>query len=286
MSGINGMNMGGNNYNISLPIIASSQQMQNGNGHLDNSYMYNINANNNQNMPYSQRRSETPNVQSSNYIMSEIKNMKHLIKATYESQTEMQGKIIEYNRIIAQQENIIRLNNIKLSEHDTKLTDILLSFDNYLKLHDKTTKIVNEVQRRLDNTVSISDYSEFKSNYYSTKAIIDNQIASLYHTNEETQMKVIESTKENKRLQEYILDKVKNVENNLTHTILDYQRNTIKIQEAKDQSINGQFNHVRSLIQIVESNLNEEKKYRKSLLDNFKNEIFGLFKQFEDKFSR
>lgn len=279
------MNFGGNDYNnnISLPIINSTQS-QNGNARNDQSYLYNINTNNNQNMSYLQRRTETPNDQSYNYIMSEIKNMKQLIKATYEGQTEIQGKIIEYNRIISQQENIIRLNNIKLSEHDNKLTDILLSFDNYLKLHDKTTKITNEVQKRLDNTVSISDYSEFKTNYYSTKTITDNQIASLYHTNEESQMKLVETTYENKRLQEYIIDKVTNVENKLSHSILDYQRNSSKIQEAQYQSINGQFNHIMSLIQLMESKINEEGQYKKIILEKFQGEIYNLSKLFDDKF--
>ena len=67
-------------------------------------------------------------------LYNEIKQIKAMLAKSFDNQNEMQTKIIEYNKIISEQENIIRLNNIKLNEHDSKLTEILLSFNNYLQL--------------------------------------------------------------------------------------------------------------------------------------------------------
>ena len=61
---------------------------------------------------------------SSNQILNEINNLKMILTRTMKNQTETQNKIMEYDKIINEQENIIRLNNLKLNEHDNKLTEI------------------------------------------------------------------------------------------------------------------------------------------------------------------
>ena len=52
-------------------------------------------------------------------VYKEIQNLKNLISKSFQNQSEIQEKIIEYNKIIAEQEKIIRINNIKLNEHDS-----------------------------------------------------------------------------------------------------------------------------------------------------------------------
>ena len=99
-------------------------------------------------------------------VYKEIQNLKNLISKSFQNQSEMQEKIIEYNKIIAEQEKIIRINNIKLNEHDSKLTEILLSFNNYLQLNEKSSTIVNEVQKRLEECVKNLDFNELKGTVY------------------------------------------------------------------------------------------------------------------------
>ena len=107
------------------------------------SYSNNDNISNLYNQ-YLSQRSQSANEPSNIMIMNEIKSIKQIIKTQFENQNELQSKIIDYNKIISQQENIIRLNNLKLSEHDTKLTDILLSFSNFLKYQEKTNNILKD----------------------------------------------------------------------------------------------------------------------------------------------
>ena len=83
------------------------------------SYSNNDNISNLYNQ-YLSQRSQSANEPSNIMIMNEIKSIKQIIKTQFENQNELQSKIIDYNKIISQQENIIRLNNLKLSEHDTK----------------------------------------------------------------------------------------------------------------------------------------------------------------------
>ena len=61
-------------------------------------------------------------------VYKEIQNLKNFMSKTFQNQSEMQEKIIEYNKIINEQSEIIRLNFFKLNEHDNKLTEVLLSF--------------------------------------------------------------------------------------------------------------------------------------------------------------
>ena len=81
------------------------------------------NINNNYNSLY--------NISERNSKNKEFDKLKILFGKNLQNQNEMQNKIIDYNKIISSQDNIIRLNNIKLNEHDHKLTEILVSFNNF-----------------------------------------------------------------------------------------------------------------------------------------------------------
>ena len=124
-------------------------------------YLNNNNSINNQNI--SENLNENKKLDgniSNNQLLTEINNLKMMLSRTMKNQTETQNKIMEYDKIISEQENIIRLNNLKLNEHDNKLTEILLSFNNYLQLNEKTSMIINDTQKKMDNFVKSSDFNK------------------------------------------------------------------------------------------------------------------------------
>ncbi len=97
-------------------------------------------------------------------LYQEINGFKKLLKYIMESQTEMQKKIIDYNKYITEQENITRINNLKLNEHDSKLTEILITFNNYLKLNDNSTQVINNLTKNYENTAKKGELNEVKAN--------------------------------------------------------------------------------------------------------------------------
>jgi len=66
-----------------------------------------------------------------NAIISELNNLKKLVKKLYEGQTDTQLRLNDYTKIFSEHDSISRINNLKINEHDTKITEILLSFNNY-----------------------------------------------------------------------------------------------------------------------------------------------------------
>ena len=152
----------------------------------------NLNENLNENKNLILDEQNYGNTVSNNQLLTEINNLKMILTRTMKNQTETQNKIMEYDKIISEQENIIRydkiiseqeniirLNNLKLNEHDNKLTEILLSFNNYLQLNEKTSMIINDAQKKMDNFVKSSDFIDLKSTMYSLNKENENKIMEL-----------------------------------------------------------------------------------------------------------
>jgi len=127
------------------------------------------NINNNFNIPNSNfdeqfKQGNNFQIRDQDSLQQEMNGFKKLLKYIMESQTEMQRKIIDYNKYITEQENITRLNNLKINEHDSKLTEILITFNNYLKLNDNSTTIINNLTKNYENSVKKVELNEVKAN--------------------------------------------------------------------------------------------------------------------------
>lgn len=219
-------------------------------------------------------------------LYNEIKQIKAMLAKSFDNQNEMQTKIIEYNKIISEQENIIRLNNIKLNEHDSKLTEILLSFNNYLQLNDKSTTIINEVQKKIDNCISRDEHNDLKSTVYNLNKVNENKLNEINHTNDEIKMNFSEMVKENETYQKFTLEKIKNVQKEAMETRLQQQNDLIKMDESKESRFNAQFNQIKNTIALVDKNLKEESEFRKKMIDGLRNDILQIFSRNDEKFQK
>ena len=218
-------------------------------------------------------------------VYKEIQNLKNLISKSFQNQSEMQEKIIEYNKIISEQEKIIRINNIKLNEHDSKLTEILLSFNNYLQLNEKSTTIINEVQKKLDDCVKNLDFNELKGTVYQFNKNNENKINEIIHTLGDMNLNLSEMKKENEQYQKFTLEKIKTVQTEAVESRLQQQNELIKMDESKENRINAQFAQVKNMVDITNKNLIEETDFRKKMINDVRNEFMQIFTKNDEKIS-
>ena len=250
-------------------------------------YLNNNNSINNQNI--SENLSENKKLDgniSNNQLLTEINNLKMMLSRTMKNQTETQNKIMEYDKIISEQENIIRLNNLKLNEHDNKLTEILLSFNNYLQLNEKTSMIINDTQKKMDNFVKSSDFIDLKSTVYTLNKENENKIMELNSLCGDLDNKVTEMGKENENYQKFALERMKQIQKDSMDTRLQQQNELIKMEDARDNRINAQFSQLKNLISINDNNIKEEQEYRKTMINDLRNEILNIFGEKDDQISK
>ena len=220
---------------------------------------------------------------SNTQIIQEINNLKMMFSRSMQNQNEMQNKIIEYNKIINEQENIIRLNNLKLNEHDNKLTEILLSFNNYLQLNEKTSVIINDVQKKMDNFVNNNDFIDLKSTMYNLNKANENKINEINSIYEDMSNKLNEMGKENENYQKFTLEKLKTIQKDSMDTRLQQQNELIKMEDSKENRLNAQFSQIKNLLTLTDKNIKEETEFRKNMINDLRNEILSIFAQKDDQ---
>ena len=269
----------------SLPPISQSPSYQN----IQSSNNMNYNNNNNISNLYNRylsQRSVSANEPSNSTLMNEIKSIKQILKTQFENQNELQSKIIDYNKIISQQENIIRLNNIKLSEHDTKLTDILMSFSNFLKYQEKTNNILNTCQDSINNTLATKqELNEFKNFTVGFKQNLEEQIKGIYHFKSDLLLKLTEIREENKNYQQYSINKIKEIQSQTENNLLKFQNDNMKTFQNQKDNLTAQAAQLKGLVQLVEINLNEETKSRKFALEKVYSDIKLTTDKIDTKFA-
>ncbi len=255
----------------------TASQSSNYNNNLNDQYNNNINPLEDSNNITATNKSNTTQ------IFQEINNLKMMLSKSMQNQTEMQNKIIEYNKIINEQENIIRLNNLKLNEHDNKLTEILLSFNNYLQLNEKTSVIISDVQKKMDTFVNNTDFTDLKSTMYNLNKVNENKIIEMNSIYEDMSNKLNEMGKENENYQKFTLEKLKTIQKDSMDTRLQQQNELIKMEDSKENRINAQFSQIKSLLSLTDKNIKEETEFRKNMINDLRNEVLNIFAQKDDQ---
>ena len=228
----------------------------------------------------------TVTLQQFNELSQEIRELKMVLSKSLQTQNEMQNKIIEYNKLIAEQEKVIRMSNYKLNEHDSKLTEILLSFNNYLQINEKSSTTINEVQKKLDNCISKAELTDLRSTVYTLNKNNETNINELSSSITTLNLKINEFSQENETYQKFTLEKIQNVQKDAMESRLEQQNELIKLEESKEARLTAQFNQLRNNIGMVEKNLQEESDYRKKMIDTLREEVLESFQRHEEKFKK
>ena len=200
-----------NEYN---PIKIKSTQMQPINGNV---YLPPITDGNNQNFNmdirniHSREREKINNQQhnifdnysksnllqqnDSNFLIQEINNLKKIIKKLVETQADSQLRMNEYTKIFSEQDSNFRINNIKLNEHDSKITEILMTFNNYLSLNDQSTKVINDLTSNFDTLAKRADIADIRNKFSNFDKIMDGKLLDLNSKYEDLFVKFQEISK-------------------------------------------------------------------------------------------
>ena len=262
-------NLDTNSYNN---INRPSSQSSNYNNNINLNDQYNNNLNNLED----NSNANINNTSANSQIYHEINNLKMMLSKSMQNQNEMQNKIIEYNKIINEQENIIRLNNLKLNEHDNKLTEILLSFNNYLQLNEKTSVIINDVQKKMDNFVNNTEFTDLKSTMYNLNKVNESKINEMSNIYQDMSNKLNEMGKENENYQKFTLEKLKTIQKDSMDTRL-------QMEDSKENRINAQFSQIKNFLSLTDKNLKEETEFRKNMINDLRNEVLNIFAQKDDQ---
>ena len=215
----------------------------------------------------------------------DIDNLKMLLSKCLQNQNEMKNQIIEYNKIISSQENIIRINNLKLNEHDNKLTEILLSFNNFLQYNEKTGSIISDIQKNIETFVKIDEFTNLKNNIYSLIKNNENKINDINNNIEDIKLNINENKKENDTYQKYSLEKITSIQTEFLNNKLEQQNELLKFEDTRNESVKMQINQIKNQIKLNENNIKDEIDKRKEMVNELREEILSIFNKNDEKFA-
>ena len=252
-------------YSNNLPIIRSQTPI------IDN----NINNNNNNSNSY---------LVSQN-MMKEIRELKMSFKTQLQNQNELQKKLIDSYKIISQQDNIIRLNTSKINEHDLKLSNILSSFNNFLKVQENTNNNLNECQDRLNTLLPIETFSSFKSQIQNNNMKINENLKKIFSYNDNTDLILndLKNTDENNL--KLLLKKIKIITDKEENFFADKHQENLNYIKDHNSIILSKINQLKEFIDKLQLQIGEEINYRKMNDDKIIKDLTNYINQkYEEKF--
>ena len=156
-----------------------------------------------------------------------------MVSKLIENQNNINLQISDFNKVITEQDADIKLNNQKLTNHDNKLTEILVSFNNFLQINENTKKSINEMQNILDDTVKYNDYSSFKEEVYSNITNTESKLKEIFHNFGDIDLKLNEQQKENENYQRFTLDKISTIQKEAMNSRIAAQNELIQLEDSK-----------------------------------------------------
>ena len=271
------------NRNTLPPIIYNNHQQYSDNDNYSNSYQImrtqtplidNQNSNNNNNFLSIQN------------MMKEIRELKLSLKNQLINQNELEKKLIDSYKLLSQQDNIIRLNASKINEHDLKITNVLNSFNNFLKIQEKTSNIINECQDKVNNKLlPTSIFTSFKSqilaNNLSVKENLDKIIS--YNDNTELILQDLKNTDQNNL--NLVLNKIKLMSDKEENFFLEKHKENLNYMKDHDSIIQAQLNKVKQVNENIQVQIIEEKNLRKNNYDRILKDVINYINnKYEEKF--
>ena len=252
-------------YSNNLPIIRSQTPI------IDN----NINNNNNNSNSY---------LVSQN-MMKEIRELKMSFKTQLQNQNELQKKLIDSYKIISQQDNIIRLNTSKINEHDLKLSNILSSFNNFLKVQENTNNNLNECQDKINTLLPIETFSSFKSQIQNNNMKINENLKKIFSYNDNTDLILndLKNTDENNL--KLLLKKIKIITDKEENFFADKHQENLNYIKDHNSIILSKINQLKEFIDKLQLQIGEEINYRKMNDDKIIKDLTNYINQkYDEKF--
>ena len=257
------------NNNVYLPPIQDNPQQ---NQQINNNPQRNLQSRGDQQQQSENNNYDNTPQYSNNFLAAEIGSLKKMVKKLLETQSDTQTRMNDYNKYFAEQESTIRVNNVKINEHDSKITEILMTFNNYLSLNDQSAKAINELSSNYDNVARKQDFFDIKNKFHNFDKIVESRLGEINGKFEDLSVKYQEIAKEQEVFQKYTLEKLKNYQLDNADNKIFQQQAIIKLEESKENRANFQIDTLRNLVRTCEKNIKAEETLRKSALENLRAE--------------
>ena len=250
------------NYSNSYQIIRSQTPL------LDNQ-----NVNNNSVLSYQN-------------LMKEIRELKLSLKNQLINQNELEKKLIDSYKLLSQQDNIIRLNASKINEHDLKITNVLNSFNNFLKIQEKTNNLINDCQDKVNNKLlPISVFTSFKSQMVSNNITFKENFEKIFTYNDNTELILQDLKNTDKNNLNLLLSKIKLITDKEESFFLEKHEENLNYIKDHNNIIQSQMNQLKQITENTQAQIEEEKNLRKMNNDKILKDIINYIEnKYEEKF--
>jgi hypothetical protein len=148
----------------------------------------------------------------------------------------------------------------KLQDNESRLTEMIISFNNYIQLNEQSTQTIHNIQQ---------DLLELKNTLYTVNKTNETTLHDL-------SLKV--ST-----LNIQINDTIQHIHNNAMQSRFAQQNELLKLEENKEMKLLMQVNQMKNNINNVERSIREECELRKQITENIRNDINNAIKQMDEK---
>ena len=270
------------NRNTLPPIIYNNHQQYSENDNYSNSYQIrsqtplldNQNSNNNNNFLSIQN------------MMKEIRELKLSLKNQLMNQNELEKKLIDSYKLLSQQDNIIRLNASKINEHDLKITNVLNSFNNFLKIQEKTSNIINECQDKVNNKLlPTSIFTSFKSQILANNLSVKENLEKIISYNDNTELILQDLKNTDQNNLNLVLNKIKLMSDKEENFFLEKHKENLNYMKDHDSIIQAQLNKVKQVNENIQAQIIEEKNLRKNNYDRILKDVINYINnKYEEKF--
>ena len=270
------------NRNTLPPISNYSYQPAVENGNFSNSYQ----ILRTQTPVLENQNSGNANIISYQNMMKEIRELKLSLKNQLINQNELEKKLIDSYKLLSQQDNLLRLNSSKINEHDLKITNVLNSFNNFLKIQEKTSNLINDCQDKVNNKLlPINVFTSFKSQMLNNNIHVKENFEKIFSYNDNTELILQDLKNTDQNNLSLLLSKIKMITDKEESFFLEKHEENLNYIKDHDNIILAQINQLKQVTEKVQAQIEEEKSLRKISNDKILKDIINYVEnKYEEKF--
>ena len=270
------------NRNTLPPISNYSYQPAVENGSFSNSYQ----ILRTQTPILENQNSGNANIISYQNMMKEIRELKLSLKNQLINQNELEKKLIDSYKLLSQQDNLLRLNSSKINEHDLKITNVLNSFNNFLKIQEKTSNLINDCQDKVNNKLlPINVFTSFKSQMLNNNIHVKENFEKIFSYNDNTELILQDLKNTDQNNLSLLLSKIKMITDKEESFFLEKHEENLNYIKDHDNIILAQINQLKQVTEKVQAQIEEEKSLRKISNDKILKDIINYVEnKYEEKF--
>ena len=270
------------NRNTLPPISNYSYQPAVENGNFSNSYQ----ILRTQTPILENQNSGNTNIISYQNMMKEIRELKLSLKNQLINQNELEKKLIDSYKLLSQQDNLLRLNASKINEHDLKITNVLNSFNNFLKIQEKTSNLINDCQDKVNNKLlPINVFTSFKSQMLNNNIHVKENFEKIFSYNDNTELILQDLKNTDQNNLSLLLSKIKMITDKEESFFLEKHEENLNYIKDHDNIILAQINQLKQVTEKVQAQIEEEKSLRKISNDKILKDIINYVEnKYEEKF--